>query len=1415
LKKSHKISLVIVGFVLASVIVFYYARNVILINIFEKLVSQESKHKVSLKIDGLHFDVIRNDLTIDSMSFVFNMSNADSIDKIRIEKLAFSEIALNKLNVKSLLFDKIFDARSLIVKHPFVRFVAANTTGGKKEVTDPQKIFKFLEGSSVNNYGVLIKLDTLEIKYGNIRVNKHKTDQKDLTISDLTLILNDFNTTVGDSVYVYGRMFFAKSLFVSADGVYKSLDPGYDLYVDSISWRSDDYTLDAHGFRLNPAPSLPDDMSLTKVNVAALHLDDFHLLSVDSISSIKVKKVHVDNGNIDVYFRKSNKTKKKPSEVKSPLFRTITVDTLALERIKMYFHARTGDTMLYFKNMSAYVEDLKFDSLLNTVPEKSFDYSRFKLKASSFVANSLVKGYGIHNRDFEYNNKYKLIVFNGLEITEDNKAFISRVGQLRLNMSMKKLFRKQQQEVNIQIIEPDIKIDLRKDLFEGKSPAQKKSNGNALAFLKPGHIDVVGGDLTLITKEDDSLSIKGLRFITRNLVYKKDSIFSYEKLFASATRLDFDKKDKYRFSLSGFTLDDSGLNVNNVAYHGKQGVLKSFSNERLKITAFDLEDVLIRKTLHADTVLLVNSTEYVVIPENSDDTTAKTPFSIPELVKEVEKDLGFKADLGYLGIINNKFSLSQDSAAIKDLEVNVDLTWHDLKFGGINDRPLSDLRELDLILTDVKYSMHETSVNLDTLLINSQDSLVRFMDLSLKNIPDTARKIKSLIHDITIRNITLNNFDFNSLLTKNNFYFGKLVIDSVLVDVDQFGRKKTEKKKRIEPFDINLKNKIPFAFLMDTIELNNFFLRAKTKDSSAVIDYRLHDLSLTYSPDALKNEEELNFGTIINDLQFYFDSLIINDTSKGEKVIVERGYLNNNPHELVFSNVFINTVKKEDDNSSGIIARTGNIKFNNINSTDTLPLLVTVKELNFSDVDLKITAKKKNKAKASDTLLKMAGLYKFSKLFDGLVIDTIAFSNMDLQYKGSDSLNKGFSVDNLQLYLTNFNIYPSKALNTVPVNIGNINAILYNREFVSGDSLYKFKAKKLTYNSYNHSLVVDSFYVQPRYDTLEFFKRHKWQTDRISIFVKQFSLDGFDVDRWNRESFLHLDHINVDGLIANLYRDKNFPRDTTVIKPLIQDMLRSVNKPFRIDSVLINNAYLRYSELGEKSFKPGYVYFTEGNLKAFDITNSPIEGKGETLKVSLNMKLMGDGKINGNFYFPLEQGSQFYFNAKSEKLDLTLLNPMTQNLLGMTIASGKGKLDIPLITANDDLATGYLLFRYRMKMQLYNRKKAEKNSKKGVTSPLMNFIINGLVVKNRNPNLFNKPRVGVVYFERDKNKAIPNYIWKSTLSGVLSTMGFNNKQQRKERKAYKKSDFNNMRDMMMRDEKQKKNGKKSRKRKKK
>jgi hypothetical protein len=80
----------------------------------------------------------------------------------------------------------------------------------------------------------------------------------------------------------------------------------------------------------------------------------------------------------------------------------------------------------------------------------------------------------------------------------------------------------------------------------------------------------------------------------------------------------------------------------------------------------------------------------------------------------------------------------------------------------------------------------------------------------------------------------------------------------------------------------------------------------------------------------------------------------------------------------------------------------------------------------------------------------------------------------------------------------------------------------------------------------------------------------------------------------------------------------------------------------------------------------------------------------------------------------------------------------------------------------------------------------EKSTWNSIKKGVVNWVANDLVVNDNNPAKSGKMKTGVIFFRRDKEKGIINFLWKSTLSGLKSTMGFNSKEQKEMKKTAKK-----------------------------
>jgi len=259
--------------------------------------------------------------------------------------------------------------------------------------------------------------------------------------------------------------------------------------------------------------------------------------------------------------------------------------------------------------------------------------------------------------------------------------------------------------------------------------------------------------------------------------------------------------------------------------------------------------------------------------------------------------------------------------------------------------------------------------------------------------------------------------------------------------------------------------------------------------------------------------------------------------------------------------------------------------------------------------------------------------------------------------------------------------------------------------------------------------------------------------------------------------------VDVFGLDMSIFRNKKYEMNPNLYKKMPQEALLSMSKVLTIDSLKAHNAYIEYKQLSPKSLVPGEIFLNQANLSVFNINNDlKVIDSTSSMLIFFKAKLIGESDLSLKMKLSiLSPEHDFWVSGHVDKIDFPKLNSMTQNLVGVTMERGTGELDIPLISGNSVHTEGSILFKYRkIKIELYDRDKAENAS--GLGGSMANLLLNDIFIRSNNPGFLGKTRPGEVYFKRNTQKSIVFYTWKSILSGLMSTMGYNNKEQRQEKR---------------------------------
>ena len=141
--------------------------------------------------------------------------------------------------------------------------------------------------------------------------------------------------------------------------------------------------------------------------------------------------------------------------------------------------------------------------------------------------------------------------------------------------------------------------------------------------------------------------------------------------------------------------------------------------------------------------------------------------------------------------------------------------------------------------------------------------------------------------------------------------------------------------------------------------------------------------------------------------------------------------------------------------------------------------------------------------------------------------------------------------------------------------------------------------------------------------------------------------------------------------------------------------------------------------------------------------------------------------------FPLNTTETLFdCSGTLEKFPLDALNIMLKNNANILIKEGYAdKLEFSF-HANEKYSSGSLLFLYHdLKIELLNK----ETNKSALKEKLISFVANKFLIKESNPKKNEPPRRELIFYQRNPNRFIFNYTWKSVLSGLKPTIGIKNK----------------------------------------
>jgi hypothetical protein len=382
---------------------------------------------------------------------------------------------------------------------------------------------------------------------------------------------------------------------------------------------------------------------------------------------------------------------------------------------------------------------------------------------------------------------------------------------------------------------------------------------------------------------------------------------------------------------------------------------------------------------------------------------------------------------------------------------------------------------------------------------------------------------------------------------------------------------------------------------------------------------------------------------------------------------------------------------------------------------------------------------------------------------------------------------RSYSQKNMMLEVTRFRVDSMTRSNPSSVPLFNADDISFSApgfSWASKDSMYTYTLGKFGFSTGKASAFIDSASVIPNFSRVDFSKKLGYQADRIVLTVPGIKISQIDFRKLISSQELHARSVTLAGLNFESFRDKRLPFPSWRRPLLPGQMVARIKFPASLDTITLENGMATYEE--QSGDEPGRIFFDRMNatLTGFNTLKASGEPIGHGLDLHGSTRLMGITPTEAWFHFQTApRADSFSVHAAIGQLDLTSINPMLSKLLPVSIQRGTSKsTEIFHIKGDSARASGIMHFRYH---NLAIRLDAAGSGTWGRFEQLLLTEVVNIFLANNNPNEDGKMKEGIIYFERDVSKGFFNFLWKSVLSGIKSSVGINTKTQKEIKKQRK------------------------------
>jgi hypothetical protein len=413
--------------------------------------------------------------------------------------------------------------------------------------------------------------------------------------------------------------------------------------------------------------------------------------------------------------------------------------------------------------------------------------------------------------------------------------------------------------------------------------------------------------------------------------------------------------------------------------------------------------------------------------------------------------------------------------------------------------------------------------------------------------------------------------------------------------------------------------------------------------------------------------------------------------------------------------------------------------------------------------------------KKTDTVKEERTLYQLiSKTLRSVRVKTIKIVDADFDYINGHTLKPLNSVKHLSVNVKDLLIDSLSQFDSTRVYYTRDIAFeLKGYRSLAKDKMYTMKIDTITGSVAERTFRVKGFQLIPMYPDLAFSRKYKYGKDRYELKFDEISLAGVDFMRLNDQGSLYARSLKIGPAKAGIFVNRELPPPPNFdkVRNFPHVAIRRIPMPTVIDSVIIKNIDVAYTEYNPISKKRGTVYFQNLTGRITNLTNDSSRlAKDNHAIASLSALLMKTSRIDVRIDFNLtDKNAAFHYKGSVGSMNMLILNPMAKNMGLVEIEKGKMQKTDFDIRANNKGSSGTVHFYYTdLKVKLLSEPEDGKAPKK---KGFLSFLANTLLIKNSNPDKGEAPRTARTTFIRTPAASFFNQLWKGVFIGIREIVG--------------------------------------------